>query len=322
MRTARRGPATGRASPGVEPRAIRIHPSDRERRAARPERLAASLAESAGMRRLRPGRCMSRGIDFGDASTVAEVAAAAERLWPVAGAESWDAVGLVSGEPAAPVSRILLAVDAVAATVDEAVSTGADLLLTHHPLLLRGVTSVAADRYKGAVISRLIRANCALLAAHTNADVVDDGTSGVLAARLGLIELSPIESDAFGGGIGRVGELAQATILGRFASLVAGVLPPTAGGVRVSGDYEQPVRRVAVCGGAGGRVPGVGRCARRRRLHHGRPPPPPRPGVPRAGAARRRGRRSSTSPTGRASGSGSTPQPQHSATRSPRSRSR
>ncbi len=85
-------------------------------------------------------------------TTVAEVVAAAERLWPASGAESWDAVGLVSGDPAAPVSRILLAVDAVAATVDEAIESGADLLLTHHPLLLRGVTSVAADRYKGAVV--------------------------------------------------------------------------------------------------------------------------------------------------------------------------
>ena len=184
-------------------------------------------------------------------STVADVAAAAERLWPIAGAEPWDAAGLVSGELDHPVSRILLAVDAVAATVEEALATQADLLLTHHPLLLRGVTSVAADRYKGAVLTRLIRAGCALLTAHTNADVVDDGTSDVLARRLGLSGLSPISPDAFGGGIGRVGDLAEPTTLGRFASIVAGVLPPTAGGVLVSGAYDQPVRRVAVCGGAG-----------------------------------------------------------------------
>jgi len=184
-------------------------------------------------------------------STVADLAAIAEALWPAAGAEAWDAVGLVSGDPAAPVARVLLAVDAVSDTVDEAIETGADLLLTHHPLLLRGVTSIAADRYKGAVISRLIKANCALLTAHTNADVVDDGTSGVLAARLGLHDVAPIAPDAFGGGIGRVGVLAESTTLGRFASLVAAVLPPTAGGVRVSGSYVRPVRRVAVCGGAG-----------------------------------------------------------------------
>lgn len=184
-------------------------------------------------------------------TTVADLAAAAEALWPAAGAEAWDAVGLVSGDPRASVERVLLAVDAVSDTVDEAIESRADLLLTHHPLLLRGVTTVAADRYKGSVISRLIKADCALLTAHTNADVVDDGTSGVLAERLGLRGAAPIAPDAYGGGIGRVGDLAEATTLGRFASLVASVLPATAGGVRVSGSYVRPVRRVAVCGGAG-----------------------------------------------------------------------
>jgi len=109
--------------------------------------------------------------------TLADVAAVVERLWPASGAEPWDAVGLIAGDPAAHVDSILLAVDAVHDTVDEAVASGADLLLVHHPLLLRGVTSVAADRYKGAALTRLIRADVALLAAHTNADVVESGTS-------------------------------------------------------------------------------------------------------------------------------------------------
>jgi len=184
-------------------------------------------------------------------STVAAVQTAVEALWPAAGAEDWDAVGLVAGAPGDPATRVLLAVDAVAATVDEAVAGGYGLLLTHHPLLLRGVTSVAADRYKGAMLTRLIRGGVALLAAHTNADAVDRGTSGVLAARLGLTATTPIEPNAIGGGIGRVGDLAEAVPLGRLARAIAEILPPTAGGVRVSGDYEQPVRRVAVCGGAG-----------------------------------------------------------------------
>ncbi len=183
-------------------------------------------------------------------TTVADHLAAVERLWPVSGAASWDAVGLVAGDPAHEVARVLLAVDPVSATVDEAVSGGFDLLLAHHPMLLRGVTSVATDRYKGALLSRLITAECALIAAHTNADVVDTGTSAVLAAALGLTGLAPIES-APGGGIGRVGTLAEPTTLGRFARRVADVLPATAGGVLVSGDYEAEVRTVAVCGGAG-----------------------------------------------------------------------
>lgn len=118
--------------------------------------------------------------------TLADATAAIERLWPLDGAESWDAPGLLSGDPAAPVTRILLAVDAVRDTVDEAVELGADLLLVHHPLLMRGVTTVAETTAKGALLATLIRGGCALVAAHTNADVVATGTSGRLAALLGL----------------------------------------------------------------------------------------------------------------------------------------
>src|SRR6187402_2313043 len=126
------------------------------------------------------------------ATTLGQVRSALETLWPVSGAEEWDAPGLVTGDPSAEVGSILLAVDAAIDTVDEAIETGVDLLITHHPLLLRGVTSIAEDRYKGAVLARLIRANCALIAAHTNADVVETGTSATLAARLGLEHSAPI----------------------------------------------------------------------------------------------------------------------------------
>ena len=185
-------------------------------------------------------------------ATLADVQSVVETLWPRSGAESWDAVGLVAGDPDAEVRSIRLAVDAVLDTVDEAVASGDQLLLTHHPLLLRGVTSVAEDRYKGAVLARLIRGGCALLAAHTNADVVADGTSAVFARRLGLTGLRPLETAADGvTGLGRVGELPTAVPLGRFASAVAEALPATAQGVRVAGEYERPVRTVALCAGAG-----------------------------------------------------------------------
>lgn len=186
-------------------------------------------------------------------TTVADVVSAVERLWPVDGAESWDAVGLVAGEPEAAVSRILLAVDAVLDTVDEAVETGADLLLVHHPLLLRGVTSVAADRYKGAVLTRLIRSECALLAAHTNADIVAEGTSATLAAALRLHDARPLEPSSSDPslGLGRVGRLVEPVTLGRLARVLAEILPPTASGVRVAGDYDREVSTVALCAGAG-----------------------------------------------------------------------
>lgn len=184
--------------------------------------------------------------------SLADVCAAVEELWPISGAEGWDASGLVAGHPDDPVTRVLFAVDAVASVVDQALETRTDLLLVHHPLLLRGVTTVAADRYKGSVLTRLIRARCALLAAHTNADVVDEGTSGVFAERLGLVDVSPIVPNADNStGIGRVGRLDQPTTLGHLAHSIGRILPATATGIRVAGDYDRVVEQVALCGGAG-----------------------------------------------------------------------
>lgn len=184
--------------------------------------------------------------------SLADVTSVVHELWPLSGAESWDASGLVSGDLAGEVSSIHLAVDAVSDTVDEAIEAGADLLLVHHPLLLRGVTSVAEDRYKGALLARLIRANCALLAAHTNADVVADGVSDILAQRLQLQNAQPItESSEPGTGIGRVGRLARPVTLGHLARVLADLLPATASGVRVAGDYAHEVQVVSLCGGAG-----------------------------------------------------------------------
>jgi dinuclear metal center YbgI/SA1388 family protein len=191
-------------------------------------------------------------------TTLADVLVAAESLWPASGAESWDAAGLVSGDPAAPVTHIHLAVDAVIDTVDEAIEQGANLLLTHHPLLLRGVTSVAEDRYKGAVLAKLIRGGCALLAAHTNADVVESGTSATLAALLGLLDVRPlVPTGTTGTGIGRVGTLPQAETLGRLARQLGEILPATAGGIRVSGDFDARIATVALCAGAGDSLLGL-----------------------------------------------------------------
>ena len=176
----------------------------------------------------------------------------AHMLWPLSGAESWDAPGLVSGSLESPVKRILFAVDAVSETVEQAVEIKADLLITHHPLLMRGVTSVNEELYKGSLIAQLIRGNVALLAAHTNADVVENGVSDVIAKSLGLVNSVPIQPGAVAGtGIGRVGDLPELTTLGSLARVLADLLPNTAGGVKVSGDFNASVSRVALCGGAG-----------------------------------------------------------------------
>lgn len=185
--------------------------------------------------------------------TLAELTELAHTLWPLEGAEAWDAPGLLVGDPAAEVSAVHLAVDAVVDTAEEAIERGAHLLLVHHPLLLRGVTSVSEDRYKGAVIARLIRGGCGLLAAHTNADIVSQGTSAVFAERLGLRGVRPIVPSPSNAslGLGRVGELPSPTTLGELARGLVELLPATAQGIRGAGDYFAPVRRVALCAGAG-----------------------------------------------------------------------
>ncbi|GAB6939119.1 Nif3-like dinuclear metal center hexameric protein [Isoptericola variabilis] len=191
--------------------------------------------------------------------TLRDVVAALEDLYPPSTAEGWDAVGLVVGDPAAPVRRILFAVDPVAAVVDEAIDWGADLLVTHHPLFLRPVHSVAATTFKGDVVHRLLRAGCGLYVAHTNADAAPRGVADALADLVGITDRSPlVVGDAGDGtgagavrGIGRVGRLAEPTTLGAFAEHVAAVLPATAQGVRVAGDLHAPVATAAVVGGSG-----------------------------------------------------------------------
>lgn len=279
--------------------------------------------------------------------------------YPPATAESWDAVGLVLGDPDREVKKVMFAVDPAPAVAAEAAEWKADLLIVHHPLFLKPVHGFAATTPKGRTLATLAAANCALLTAHTNADQAVGGVSEALAEALGLTDLAPIVAapgepmdkltvfvpadaaapvraaiaEAGAGrigdyefasftsapgegrfrpldganpmigtvgeietveevrveavlarsvrtaviramlaahpyeepaydvseladpgithtGTGRVGSLPTAT-LAEFAETVAAVLPQTAHGVRVAGDAERTVKKVAVCGGAG-----------------------------------------------------------------------
>jgi dinuclear metal center YbgI/SA1388 family protein len=278
--------------------------------------------------------------------------------YPPASADGWDAVGLVYGDPASAVRRVMFAVDPTLEVAREAVEWGADLLVVHHPLFLKPVHGFAATTPKGRTLATLAGAGCALLTAHTNADRAVGGVSEALAQALGLTDLAPVAASAdapldkvtvyvptaaadtvraalaaagagrigdydhasFSSpgegrfrpldganptigevgrvetveevrveavlsrnrrtpvvaamlaahpyeepaydlveladpatsetGAGRIGTVAQTTLRG-FAETVAAALPGTAHGVRVAGDPERAVRRVAVCGGAG-----------------------------------------------------------------------
>lgn len=182
--------------------------------------------------------------------TLREVVSALDGLYPPETAADWDRVGLVTGDLDQPVRRILFALDPTLAVIDEARSFDADLLVTHHPLLLRGVHSVATTTAKGASVTGLVVADIALYVAHTNADVADPGVSSVLAHALGLTSQRPL-SQIGAYAAGRVGDLPAPVSLAEFAASVAAALPPTAGGIRVSGDPDASVRTVAVMAGSG-----------------------------------------------------------------------
>ncbi len=191
-------------------------------------------------------------------TTIGDVVEVLEAAYPPALAESWDAVGLVCGDPAEPVTRVLVCVDPVESTVDEALAAGAQLVVAHHPLLLRGVHGVPASTPKGSLVHRLVRAGAALFCAHTNADAADPGVSDALAAAIGLTVVGPLNPNDDGRtGIGRLGELPEAEPFGAFVERVAAALPATAAGVRGAGDPDRPIRTVAVSGGAGDSYLGV-----------------------------------------------------------------
>lgn len=115
---------------------------------------------------------------------LADVIDVLDEAYPPQLAQSWDSVGLVCGDPDDALDSVTIAVDATAAVVDEVPDGG--LLLAHHPLLLRGVDTVATSTAKGALVHRLIRSGRSLFTAHTNADSASPGVSDALAQALGL----------------------------------------------------------------------------------------------------------------------------------------
>jgi dinuclear metal center YbgI/SA1388 family protein len=173
-------------------------------------------------------------------------------LWPESGAQEWDSPGLVVGSPQNVIESIHLVVDVTPDTIAEAKEAGANLIISHHPLLLKGVTSVAESTYKGHVVAELIRAGMALYSAHTNADVVPTGTSSRLADLMGIVNHEPlVPGSQPGHGLGRVGSLPQEMSLYELAVALGEVLPQTAVGPVIAGEPDARVTRVAVCAGAG-----------------------------------------------------------------------
>ena len=179
---------------------------------------------------------------------IADVIEVMERRYPSASAEEWDAVGLVTGNPDQLVTKTLFAVDPTEEVVAEAIEFGAQLIISHHPLILKGVNSVSESTRKGKIISQLIKANLALFTVHTNADIASPGVSDALAKSIGVEIAGPIDMLS---NLGRIGQLVNRMPLSDFAKQVESGLPKTSRGIHVAGELNKPVHRIAVCGGAG-----------------------------------------------------------------------
>lgn len=179
-------------------------------------------------------------------------------LYPVADAQEWDRVGLQVGDPDDDVEAVLVCLDATEATLAEAVERGAQLLLAHHPLLLRPLERLTPASAPGRLALLAARTRVAVLAAHTNLDVAADGTTAPILDLLGVTDarpLVPAAADdfvkvavfvpvddtgavlgaAFAAGAGAIGEYDECS----FRVQGTGTFRPSAGATPAVGEREQ-----------------------------------------------------------------------------------
>jgi dinuclear metal center YbgI/SA1388 family protein len=170
-----------------------------------------------------------------------------DSIAPLRFAEPWDNVGLLTGDPDASVTRVLLTTDLTHAVADEALSAGCELCVAYHPVLFEPVKRVRSD----SVLHRAIRAGLAVYSPHTALDVAPGGTNDMLADALGLGERAPLHLTfpAEGRGVGRVGTLPAKVARAELIERVKRELG--LGAVLVAGPRGGEVTRAAVCAGAG-----------------------------------------------------------------------
>lgn len=160
---------------------------------------------------------------------------------PFDGAEEWDNVGLLAGSREAEVDCVLCALDLTPQVLDEAIRRGAQMIVTHHPILFRARRNLCSDDAEGRLLCDLVRSGIALAAMHTNYDNAHPGVNDALAKKIGLTDVVPGESGMCAGGVEEM----------TFAALKRRVEEALGGCVRAYGDPNRRVRRVAVLGGAG-----------------------------------------------------------------------
>ena len=140
---------------------------------------------------------------------VKDIANVIEAFAPLSIQESWDNSGLCIGSPESEVTSVLLGLDCTPELVDEAIECGADMIVTHHPLIFSGLKKISPDDIVGETVMKAIAAGISIYAAHTNSDKVLSGVSGAMAARLGLENVEILDEDGDGTGLGVVGDLPE-----------------------------------------------------------------------------------------------------------------
>ena len=171
-------------------------------------------------------------------------------------AQSWDNSGLQVGSPDSPVNRVLVALDPTSDVLAEARGLECQCVATHHPLLMQPVKCVQTDLWPGTIIAQALLSGIGIIAAHTNLDAAREGTNAQLEKLLELDAAGPLDAEAEfcrDGqylGMGLVGLLTREATLEALALTLSRVLGRTA--VRMCGDPQKQVTRVAVCTGSGG----------------------------------------------------------------------
>ena len=178
-----------------------------------------------------------------------------EDFAPLSIQEGWDNSGLCVGSPEDEVTSVLLALDCTPALVDEAVACGADMIITHHPLIFSGLKKISPDNMVGEAVIKAIRAGISIYAAHTNADKVLAGVSGAMAAKLGLENVRILEDEGTGTGLGTVGDLPEPMTAEQAVELVRDRFALKC--MKASRPISGMISRVAMCGGSGGSLIGA-----------------------------------------------------------------
>ena len=177
------------------------------------------------------------------------IASAIERMAPLSLQEDWDNSGFCIGDGNSEVHAAIVGFDCTPELIEEAVSVGADMVITHHPLIFGGIRKISGATLTGRTVIAAIRHGITVYACHTNMDKVLGGVSGAAASRIGLQEVRVLDSDADGNGLGIIGVLPQPMGPENFLALLKRTLNLKA--VRHSRILGTPVRTVALCGGSG-----------------------------------------------------------------------